>query len=283
MSICTCNQLKKKQVKDIHTLISICNTYEGLSKNPILENDNLYEELSCYYLYYEKEILVSVLIIDQFSYTEAEITGYTLPKFRRQGYFYKLLEEAMDELAYFEIYRILLVVDSKSMSGTGCAKALSEYSYSEYMLIHELVKHDKEKINFDICFREVSMLLELQEEVVKELELSGSLEVAEAAMESKDNICLAAYLNEHCVGICNLSLTSDKAYLFGLYVLENHRKQGIGYAFVQYLIHMAITYGKETLTLQVGDNPKALHLYLKSDFQVLEQLDYYAMDIEVET
>lgn len=282
MPISTYNFLNKEQIKDINNLISICNTYEDLKKSPILQNENLFQDMKSYYLYYEKKELISVLIIEQLDLSEAEITGYTLPRFRRQGYFYKLLEEAMDELAYYNIFRILLIAEPKCKSGTLTAKALAEYEYSEYMLLHDLSELDKQSINHNIQYKEINHITDLNEQIVNSTLLSEYFETAKFAIDTENIACIEAYCNKEFLGICNVSLEMNKAYLFGLYVVDKFRRQGIGYSFVNHIIEICIKNGKQGLTLQVGNNINALNLYLKIGFQVQEQLDYYVFYTEEE-
>ena len=284
MPISTYIKLKNKQLKDINNLISICNTYEGLNRTPILNNENFYTNMNSYFLYYEKKELISVLIIDQLAYSEVEITGYTLPQFRRQGYFYRLLEKAMDELVYFDIFKILFIVEPNCKSGMLAAKALAEYAYSEYMLLYDLPVTDNliKNNGKNIQYKEICEIEDLNEQVINSSQLSESFETAKIAIQTENVVCLEAYIDDEIVGLCNVSLEMNKAYLFGLYILENFRRQGIGYSFVQHIIDIGMRAGKQGLTLQVGNNPKALNLYLKIGFHVLDQLDYYEFYISEE-
>ncbi len=280
MPISTYNTLENKQITDIKNLISICNTYEAFKRSPVLQNENLYQDMKSYYLYYEKTVLISVLIIDQLDFSEAEITGYTLPECRRQGYFYMLLEEAMDELADYNIFRILLVTEPHCISGTLTAKALADYEYSEYMLTHDLSEMDKKYINQNIQYKEVNKISDMNEQIVKQL--ADSYETAKYAIETENILYIEAYRNQEFVGICNISLELDQGYLFGLYIVDEYRRQKIGYSFVNYMIERCIKAGKKGLTLQVGNNINALNLYLKLGFKVQEQLDYYVFYTEEE-
>lgn len=279
MPIFEYNKLKDEQIKDIGELISICNTYEGLNRIPLLSNDNLYEDMKSYYLYYEKNELISVLIIEQLQFSEAEITGYTLPALRRQGYFYKLLENAMDELAYFDIFKILFVVESKSKSGTLAAQALAEYDYSEYMLLHDLSTDNMKNINANIRYKKICEVCDLNKQAAKMIDKESIL-ATEIAIQTKDMVCFEAYLDNAFVGICNVSFEMERAYLFGLYVIDNYRRQKIGYSFVMYILDQALQAGKKELILQVGNNLPALKLYLKMGFSILEQYDYYVFYTE---
>lgn len=275
------NKLKNKQLKDIKELVSACNAYEGLERFPILENDNLYEDMNCFYLYYEENKLISALIIDQPAFSEAEITGYTLPAFRRQGYFYELLEKAMNELAYYDIYKIVIVAEPKSKSGTAAATALADYEYSEYMLLHDLSQTNKENINTNIRFEEIREVDTLDRSInCPDDSMNESMEAAKIAIQTDRMLCLLAYLKEEPAGICSVSLEGDRAYLFGLYVLEKYRRKGIGYSFVQEIINISHKAEKKGLMLQVGNNTKALNLYLKSGFHIIEKFDYYVFYTE---
>ena len=98
------NILDEKQKKEINELVSKCLLYEGLEKTLYLENDlNIYENMKCFFLYYVDEYLVSVLTMTQIDEDSVEITGYTLPNERNQGYFIELLDYAEEELIGFDI------------------------------------------------------------------------------------------------------------------------------------------------------------------------------------
>lgn len=278
------NELQIEQIEDIRELVSVCNRYEGLSRNPILQNENLYEDMNCYYLCYEKNKLISVLIIDQLISSEAEIIGYTLPAFRRQGYFNKLLEKAMNELAYFNIFKILMIVEPSSIIGSSAAKELGEYVYSEYMLQHDLSNRNKECLNNQISYKELNNIQILEQYIstyTNDID-ALSIEAAKSAIQTDHMICLVALKDQEVVGICNVSLECNIAYLFGLYIFSKYRRQGFGLSFVHHIMEISNKTKKTALALQVGNNVPALNLYLKIGFKIVEQLDYYTIYTEVD-
>lgn len=283
MSIFAYNHLDMKHRQDFINLVNICNTYEGLERLPALDNENLYEDMTCFYLHYIDDMLISALVIEQLGQEEAEITGYTLPAFRRQGYFYNLLDKALDELFAYDIYKVILPVENVSKSGSVVASLLGKYEYSEYMLVHNLKNlGNNQSLRFDIQFEQVDHVDEIYNIfTVENEEQKEALKVAEMAIESDDMMCYIGVKERKAIGLCCVNLKGDRAYLFGLYVLESFRQEGFGKALVEHILKVTLSKNKKGLMLQVSSkNIAALKLYQKIGFQVLKQYDYYSFYIE---
>jgi predicted acetyltransferase len=142
MEILQLHVLNKTQKSDVETLVNKCIKKDELERTMYLENDmNFYENLDSFYLLYDKKKLLSVLTILAPNETEAEITAYTLPSERKKGYFNTLLDLALDELAGYEIQRVLFVVEPKSQSGLLTLEAIgTEYLKSEFLLSKDLTE-----------------------------------------------------------------------------------------------------------------------------------------------
>lgn len=289
MGVLIFHTLDEKQKEDILKLIAACNEYDGLKRQPcISEEDNYEKELRSYFCYYENNSLLSALILYQPFPGEAEITAYTLPSYRRQGYFKALFLEALKELNKFGIYQAAFVVEFLSSGGRSCALSLgAKLERADYLMAFHYGQEtaDKEckapegflvttltKKNFKdgvSAFQKVFGWEEGQiEEVMKE------------TLDSSSSRTYLGYIKGKIAGILSIQYDTETASIFGFGILKKYRGKGYGKYFLSFVLAELKERGMTKVILQVeSESREAFELYKKAGFVILEEYDYYCKNI----
>ncbi len=287
MKILQLHKLNEQQKTDIEDMVKVCLKAEGLERTLYLGNDmNFHENLDSFYLMYDNHRLVSVLVIFQPLEKEAEITAYTLPSERQKGYFDALFELAEAELAGFDVYRILFVVEPESVSGISAIKAYETNCVkSEYLLFYNMDKITDGERNTLIH------LIELQKSKQDEAaylsgeifntDLEEAFAVIESAMDSEFMKCYGAYMEDNLIGVCNVSYGANQASVFGFGIKPIYQGRGYGRILLNQVMDIIKKKGIKSVTLQVGsENTRAFSLYTSIGFFIQKQYDYYEYIIE---
>lgn len=298
MKLVKLHSLSIGQKKAIEELVAVCLEFDKLERTLYLENDlNFYENLDSFYLLYEKSRLISVLTIIEPYMDIAEVSAYTLPEYRRKGCFTKLFYKAADELEGYDIFSIQFVIEPVSESGILTAKAFEAvYERSDYLLqlkintVSEtwkryqkeetLANQSKGWILRAIKEEEASEAVKLHQDIFK-----NSLEEAEyiirCGLDSKDMECYGFFQGNLLKGLCNLSLHSETASIFGLGIMLSERGKGYGSVLLYQVIKQAEEKGKKCITLEVAsESIEAFTLYKNCGFEIKTQYDYYNCDLD---
>lgn len=289
MAVLILHTLKEEQRKDILQLITTCNEYDGLRRQPVLdEGDNYNQELRSFVLYYHREELLSVLLIYQPYPDEAEITAYTLPSFRRQGYFRALYSKALKELVKYHIKNAAFVTENHSIDGKACALSMKAvYKRSDYLLSYQFQEEEeREKLLGLLSNRTDFFITALSKEnfesgiltfqMIFGWEREEADEILKETLESVSSKSYLAYVGNKVVGIASLHLGKAEASLYGFGILEEFRGAGYGKYFLAWILNALWNEEKSKVNLQVeSESCEALALYRKMGFITVEQYDYY--------
>lgn len=289
MAVLILHSLNDIQKEDIQKLITICNEYDELKRQPDLkEEDNYNAKLNSFYCYYEQNKLLSVLIIFQPFESEAEITAYTLPSYRRQGYFKVLFHAACKELKKFGVSQIAFVVEYQSKDGKACAVDLgADMGRSDYLmaynykakekredvgLMDDIIVTDLTNINRNEGIKTFQQIFNWDEEQIEEL-LNESL-------DSSDYHTYLAYIKGKAAGTLSIYQHNSSVSIFGFGIIKRYRGKGYGKSFLNHVLNIYKEEGKEKVLLQVeSERQEAFLLYKKTGFDILEEYDYYYLDI----
>jgi ribosomal protein S18 acetylase RimI-like enzyme len=287
MSIITLHTLNEKQREEINQLIIACNEYDKLKRLPVLEEeDNYYPELKSYYCFYQKNVLVSVLILYQPFPDEAEISAYTLPSYRRQGYFKSLYVEAIKELKKYHISIAVLVVENNSISGKACAEALKAKSgRSDYLMSYEL-KLEMSYKEYQEIFKEKYTVVQLTKnnlvegtkvfQEIFEWEHETVQEMMGLSLKDSGTQTFLLCTEGTAIGTLSLHLGSMDASIYGFGINKKYRGKGFGKAFLVWTLSALKDMGREKVVLQVeSESMEAFQLYKNFGFTILEQYDYH--------
>lgn len=236
--------LTPAQKKEVQALVLACRTEEPLTLSAPLE-----EGLD-YFLCYEGELLCSMLFLFFPEETLCECSGFTLPSFRRRGYFSCLLEAALsyvdskEEASGTEI-DFCFITDDRTPSAAAVMKALDAgYWYSEYSMERPLT-------GADCAFQGVLTIQDMGDHLY------------------------AARSGDQTVGVCMIIPSGKSVYFYGFEIKEPFRHKGFGRDFLSGMLKL-LAPDYQTITLQVSSlNTAALSLYKKTGFSITETLSCY--------
>ena len=89
--ICPTNLLTQKQLQEIADLTTFCHRHDGIELSYPVEEEHLTHFLG----YLADGRLAACLTLISYEETLAECCAFTHPEFRRQGFFSRLLDEAV--------------------------------------------------------------------------------------------------------------------------------------------------------------------------------------------
>lgn len=274
--------------KEVREVYLCCREYENLKSNIFLETElNFNQEMNSLFLLYDENKLVSFISMFMPRSYEAEITAYTLPQYRRRGYFKRLLSEATGELKKYNVKDILFVCEDQSQSGKEAIKRLgADYDFTEYFM-----RYDTSETSFDsgceykthIYNPDISDLESLCQ--ISMLVYDESYEEAESmiksSLTSSNRKAYAAVLGDRLIGKGFAGFENGEVSINGLGILPEFQGKGYGKELLHMIMRDLLDNGHENITLEVDSkNNRAFELYKKSGFRVEIAIDYYRKTIE---
>jgi ribosomal protein S18 acetylase RimI-like enzyme len=283
LSIKSLNHLTEEIIKQVRKVEQSCKSYDGLNGSMTLDSSiNFDPQMKNLYLFYEEDLLVSVLALFMPTSEAAEISAYTLPEFRRKGYFKQLLNEATKELQKYQVSNLLFVCEPQSKDGMETIKKIGvELDFTEYLLQynHSAKAFDHVK-STQIELKKAT--LDDLETMVKLSQLSFDDEYEDAksmitkAFESESRTQYIAILNEQPIGLGGVYLEDGEVSLFGLGISPNFQGKGFGKELLHLIIEELKHQGIQNITLEVdSNNQTAFQLYRKYGFEIQAAFDYY--------
>lgn len=284
MSIITLQTLNQKQREEINQLITTCNENDKLKRRPVMEEgDNYNLSIKSYYCFYKEDILISALILYQPFPEEAEISAYTLPLYRRQGYFKALYQEALKELKKYHVSIAVLVVEHNSVSGKASAEALkTKRSRSDYLMMYDIITElpFKKEIPENFTMEQLnSSNLNGGIEIFQQIfgwEKEAVQENMEHALADPNTLTFLSRIDGVINGTVSIHLSRIEASIYGFGIRKQDRDTGLGKAFLLWILSVLKDMGKTKVVLQVeSESAEAFYLYKKFGFKIQEQYDYY--------
>ncbi len=220
------------------------------------------EEADHYWLLEEKKSgILSFLAAYRMDEDVWECCAFTLPEYRRRGYFSVLLETACSEEALEEC-DLYFAADHRCPAALKTLTALgAEPAWEEYMM--ELAV---DRAAADPAPSQHPYPLTLTD-------------IPSFRKDIRETITVQAFLpseSDHPAGVCCLDLKGPEVYLYSLEIRKQLRGRGLGTAFLTALFPLLARKGYRTLSLQVsGENSAAMALYKKTGFRIRETLSYY--------
>lgn len=291
MDVIKCNKLDEKYQSDVRELVQECLKVDGLERTLYLSNENNYiYELDCFFLLYFNNKLVSVLTIDQPTEKEAEISAYTLPQERHKGYFKLLLNLAKEELEQYQINDIYIVNEPSSKDGLQTINHIGAiYRKSEYLLCLDINLTNESRQNYKFIENSSIQTKNTNESDLNKIAkicanifhttVDEEYDLLNYVIESNDCFSISVYNHNEFIGICNMNVQDNNAFIFGFGIVPKYQGKGYGKLALTIIINELKEKGFKYITLHVGsDNKKAFSLYIKSGFQIKTQYDYYILD-----
>ena len=280
--------LTEVEIAEIKQLTDLCNTYEGLymrlsfsmlRERPGLANNDFF--------YYEQNLLVGYLALDEWGMDEKEVIVMVHPDFRRKGIGTALLVAAREECRQREIPRLLLVCEQSSLSGQGYVKAIgARLDFSEHEMVLEnfqerstfderLSLHEAGRGDIDAVATVLSTSFDDPEPLV-----TANL-LKRFAQEPPPRIYLATFGEgevscKEPVGTLRLDAFDGVIGIYGFGVVPDYRRRGYGRQILEEAIRIIRTTSQQPIILDVEtDNAPAIGLYTSCGFRIKTTYDYY--------
>ncbi|MGL5085787.1 MAG: GNAT family N-acetyltransferase [Clostridium sp.] len=281
------NRANKDLVKEIKKLQTVCRKHDELEGGVFLDSSmNFNSDMNNIYAYYKDNKLVSYISLFAPTKNEAEVSAYTLPKYRKKGCFKELISKVITEVKKYEISELLFVCEPQSVDGVEVVKNIEgNYEFSEYLLGYNC-ESEKAKLEINIelvlnkCVEEdLEKLIELNKEIFSEdYETSKSMVIK--AFESEIREQYVASLNGKFIGVVSTNIDHGECSIFGLGLLAEHRGIGYGKAMVKLLLNKLKEDNIEDIIIEVDSkNEVAYNLYLGCGFEAEMTFDYYRKNI----
>lgn len=281
------SKLSQKVIEDIRQLESSCKKQGKLTSDIFLDNSlNFNSDIKSTFLLYQDDTLISLLTMFIPTPKEAEISGFTLPGFRRKGYFKKLLGEASCELKKYEVIDILFVCEEQSLQGKAVIKKLEgSYDFTEYSLKYNKANvitadHDLSKIRlYKPSVQESETLITVTQQIFND-SYKDTKSMVKNAFESEFRDQYLADLDGEFIGVCGVSFEKDGAYIFGFGILPKYQGKGYGKDMLKLVLDDLIKKNVDTIMIDVNStNERAYNLYKKYGFRVQTAIEYYRKKI----
>lgn len=283
------NNIDEALEEEIRQVYLACKEYDGLKGSISLDSElNFNKNTNNIFLLYDDNKLISFLFMFIPTGHEVEISAFTLPEYRRKGYFGRLLLEAEKEIKKYDIKSILFVCESQSISGKEMIKSLgAHHDFTEYFL-----RYDKLNFPVDMYY---SCKIELFTPNIKDLEslcqvsmliFNESYEDAESmiksSLNSRDRKAYAALLGEKMIGMGFASFENGEVTIHGFGILPEFQGRGFGKELLLLIMRDLLQNGCENITLEVdSNNLKAFELYKRNGFEVEVAYDYYRKGVSL--
>lgn len=281
MKIKAFKHLDDNAFNEVINLEKICKKYDSLNANVFLDtSQNYYHNINSVFFLYDGDELISVLSMLIPTPEEAEISAFTLPEYRRKGYFGKLLSKAVQELINFHIPNILFVCESQSVSG----KIVIDKLNAQYLFTEFLMRFNQEQHTTEDIYRISLIKLDLKS-FEKTIDISmRTFDESYEEANSRINDCLEsefreqyiAVLNDEIIGLCSINQEDDEVSIFGLGIVPEYRGNGYGRELLNIIVDSLIERGRPKITLMVTDeNSSAIGLYKQLGFEIAATIEYY--------
>lgn len=296
MNLINTNQLSSNQYHEVKRLIALCKEFDRTSGISFLDaNMNALPEFPCFFLCYERNILVGVLTTFLPSSTECEVYAYTHPDYRHRGIFQKIWKLTKQRLHNYGIHDICFVMDPKCQSGIRILVTMGAYLHnSEYMLeFSGSPEPHPRKALILTSFRKgtttyYSAFLPNTSDALNVLNTTNTSNISDMDEEShkqctqkdtQSNMQNNVYKNEGIlVGTCCVDNSYGSSSIYNFEILENYRGKKWGTEFLLLLLKDLTESGNSKILLHVSSSNKAAyHLYLHHGFTMHTQIDYWKL------
>lgn len=279
------NRLSEKSIKEVLNLEKVCAEYDKLKGSVYLDTSlNFNHCINSVFLLYENRELISMLSMFIPTQQEAEISAFTLPKYRCNGYFKALLSKAVEELRKFDIQDILFVCERQSISGKGVTTAFNaNYEYTEYSMRFNKDRYvDRGAYRLLLLgphFKEIDKIIDTSMKTFND-SYEDSKSRIENFFESETREQYLAGLNDEIIGLGSINQERDEASICGFGIVPEFRGKGYGKELLHLLIDRLWQTGKTEIMLDVNsENAHALELYKKSGFHIEVAFEYYRKEV----
>jgi ribosomal protein S18 acetylase RimI-like enzyme len=278
LEICVATSLTPSLVRQVRDLEGRCYEPEGLKGQVYLSTElNFDRDIPAFFLGYEQGRLAAFLGLFFPEREEAEVTAFTDPVWRRRGFFTALLHRAGQVCRENGIPSILLETDEQSQTAKKVLEHLPDarYQFSEYRMQLSAESQLAPTAN--------TQLMEVRPQhrdvyhgvALKALELDEGAEgYLQAVFQNPLRHGYLLYWQGMPVGVFHINCEGGESCIYGLGLLPQYRGKGLGGPLVQRAALEARRFQQPVVLEVDSENGAALHLYRKSGFEVVRQINY---------
>lgn len=286
MKIRKYTELSNEYKERVRKCLGKCNEADKTYQEIYLENDfNTYKEMNCFFIAENQGGILGFLMIYGDKDTEAEISGFVMPEYRRQKIFSQLLHAAVQELKSYDYKKILFKADTVFQD----LEAVMEHypvkvSHYEYLMEGKpgrcKVVLEKDGLHIEKAKKEdLPILKDIQAEAFHEPPVMAQKYVEQTFYGGKSEIFTARYKGQP-VGCLSVDRSGMENHIYAVCVALEFRNQGIGRKMLAEVLKLLSEESERRITLGVElENKTALSLYESCGFQVMSKYCYYEMKL----
>lgn len=280
-------KFNEKVIKEIREVEVICKNHDGVNGNLFLDTSmNFHQDIKSIFLLYKDNRLVSLLTMFIPMNEEAEISAYTLPEYRRKGYFKRLLEEAIEEVKKYRIPHLMFICEPESNDGLETIKQLNgELDFIEYSLRYNKPSSEmkiKNAPNISLQRAEQNDLdgiIRLSQEIFND-DYEVAKSIITKTLEVNNRIQYVAKLEGKRIGIGSVSFENKEASIFGVGLSPKYQGKGFGRELIMLIVNELKSKGIENIMIEVDSlNERAFKLYKSCGFQVEASFHYFRKSV----
>lgn len=246
------------------------------------------------FMYYQGEQLVGYLGVCSFGGRAWEVSGMVHPEWRRKGIFSSLYRHFLTERDHQRPDETLLLCDGKSEPGRAfVAKTGAALEHAEHeMFLQEEPIRDPIDTTLNLRKADHDDIAEIARQNRIYFNLGPPSDDSAATIptegepgvlnpEEEERRAMTIYLaerNHQPVGKVHIQRGGDAWGIYGLGVLPQYRRQGLGRTILSQAVAIMKGQGAPAILLQVdSDNETALGLYLSCGFRETSVMNYYRL------
>lgn len=281
------NKANKDLIKQIKKLQTACRKHDELDGGIFLDSSmNFNSDMNNIYVYYKDNQLVSYISVFAPNNNEAEVSAYTLPKYRKKGCFKVLLSKVVAETNKYGVKDLLFVCEPQSVDGLEVIKKIEvNHEFSEYLLGYN---SESEKAKIEVIselelnkceIEDLEKIIDMNKTIFNEdYETAKSKVVKSFESERIDQYVVS--LNNEFIGVVSTNIDDGECSIFGLGILKEYRGVGNGKAMIKKLLKKLNDNEIEDIIIEVDSkNEIAYNLYISCGFEEEMTFDYYRKSI----
>jgi ribosomal protein S18 acetylase RimI-like enzyme len=242
------------------------------------------------FLYYENDLLVGYLAIDDRGSPQAELVGMVHPDYRQRGIFRALLDAAVAEGRARNMQQFVLVNEQLSRSGRAflhsSGAVLSESEHEMFLSrMPQRQSFDESLIVHKADLSEIDCIVKVQSASFGDPEETTRRRVLQCIQHPDQTYYLAVF-GEEAVGchepVGSFRLDSSENFI-GIYafgVRPDYQGRGYGRQILEDAIDIIRARSQKTIMLDVDvENNRALRLYRSCGFEIRTTYNYYVLEL----
>ena len=264
-----------QEIKDqLFELVQSCHATDGTYRLPYLDNAyNFDVDMPAFFLANLDHQTVGFLSVYADEPSQAEVSVYVLPDYRRQGIASALLQEFFKIAEKYDLSQIEYISEVKFLAEHPTFAEKFDYDLKETEIWLEQAAEtfpEEEKEGVEVLLGRTEMVSEIAafQSQIFEMPIDTALHYASQALESSDSLLYVLKKDGQIVASCSVDTTFGSNHLFALAVDQVFQGQGLGSHLVRSILNdLAIRNGQVCQIVVEAQNTGALRLYERLGFK----------------